>query len=52
MGQSSSGDSRSFNLSGGVVGSVGAMIVGGDVNEPTVTELALRVIPLINSLKT
>jgi len=52
MGQSSSGDSCSFNLPGGVVGFVGSMIVDGDVKELTVTELAMRVIPLVKTLKT
>jgi len=52
MGQSSSGDSCSFNLPGGVVGFVGSMIVDGDVKELTVTELAVRVVPLVKTLKT
>jgi len=52
VGQCSSGYLNSNNLPGGVVGSVGFKIVDGDVKEPTVTELAMRVIPLVKTLKT
>jgi len=45
MGQSSSGESRSNNHPGGVVGSAGAIIVCGEVNNLTVTELALKIYP-------
>jgi len=51
MGQSSSGESRPNNHSGGVVGSAGAKIVCVEVHKLTVTELALKIIPIINILK-
>jgi len=57
--QSSSGELNALSLFGGVVGAVGGVVgvVGGVVDPDvavrpvTVTELALRVIPLINNLK-
>jgi len=58
MGPSSSGDLSSLSVCGGVVGAVGGVGVVGGVIDPnvavrpvTVTELALRVISLINNLK-
>jgi len=45
------GESRSNNYSGDIVGSAVAKIVCVQVNKPTVNELALKIIPVINILK-
>jgi len=57
VGQSSSGDSNTINLPGGVVDTVGAIKVSteakvsAEANKRTVTELARKIFPIINTLK-
>jgi len=51
VGQSTSGDSSSISLHGGGVGSVGSIIVRGEVDKLTVSGLALKIKPVINTLK-
>jgi len=51
LGQSTSGDSSSISHPGGGVGSVGSVIVSGEVDKLTVSGLALKMKPVIYTLK-
>jgi len=51
VGQSTSGDSSSISLPGGGVVTASTITVSAEENKPTVSELARKILPIINTLK-